>query len=202
MKHLILRDVAQPGAVAPHAGAWIETCSWPACAPHAGTSHPTRVRGLKLLVGLAGGCVRKVAPHAGAWIETTPLKSLAFSQCMSHPTRVRGLKPDRARPLRHPGQVAPHAGAWIETAWPPKKGPLRGRSHPTRVRGLKQVLDVDATLPVGSHPTRVRGLKQHSIYGFRSGRDVAPHAGAWIETPLLPLPVEGPASRTPRGCVD
>ena len=55
-------------------------------------SHPTRVRGLKLL------CVRKrittlsVAPHAGAWIETN--RAIACQSRM---------------------MVAPHAGAWIET---------------------------------------------------------------------------------------
>ena len=47
LKHLVLRDVSQPGAVAPHAGAWIET-----------------------VPALAFEGAPRVAPHAGAWIET------------------------------------------------------------------------------------------------------------------------------------
>ena len=33
-------------------------------------SHPTWVRGLKLVVFLGGGRLRQVAPYVGAWIET------------------------------------------------------------------------------------------------------------------------------------
>ena len=56
-------------------------------------SHPTRVRGLKL-VRILGICLFPgVAPHAGAWIETA-------------------LVPDEEVILE---AVAPHAGAWIET---------------------------------------------------------------------------------------
>ena len=79
--------------VAPHAGAWIETCLSgylslrPNVAPHAGAwietwvnpalgvnveSRPTRARGLKLLSTYAVPGTTPVAPHAGAWIETTP----------------------------------------------------------------------------------------------------------------------------------
>ncbi len=55
-------------AVAPHAGAWIETsrhgrAGASRVAPHAGAWIETRVVG-----SLA---VSHVAPHAGAWIETT-----------------------------------------------------------------------------------------------------------------------------------
>jgi len=56
-------------------------------------SHPTRVRGLKLL-------------GFGRIME--PIKS--------HPTRVRGLKHPRKEHYQSPNYVAPHAGAWIETA--------------------------------------------------------------------------------------
>jgi len=76
--------------VAPHAGAWIETC--------AETNKKNKTN---------------VAPHAGAWIETEILVTVAW-QLKSHPMRVRGLK------LLKTGLfsnliVAPHAGAWIET---------------------------------------------------------------------------------------
>ena len=55
--------------VAPHAGAWIETCSafempdWSPVAPHAGAWIET---------AMATPPLRRcrVAPHAGAWIET------------------------------------------------------------------------------------------------------------------------------------
>ena len=33
-----------------------------------------------------------------------------------------------------------------------------------------------------SHPTRVRGLKPPLYYTHKSSNQVAPHAGAWIET--------------------
>ena len=76
--------------VAPHTGAWIETRLLPylGClhqvAPHTGawietaqrrliririSSHPTRVRGLKLQAR-HDTYLKSVAPHTGAWIET------------------------------------------------------------------------------------------------------------------------------------
>ena len=55
-------------AVAPHAGAWIET-------HHA----PQRAQG------------KQVAPHAGAWIETMP-KSLLVNLTRSPLMQGRGLK--------------------------------------------------------------------------------------------------------------
>ena len=36
-----------------------------------------------------------------------------------------------------------------------------------------------------SHPTRVRGLKQNETARRQQEPDVAPHAGAWIETALI-----------------
>jgi len=55
-------------------------------------SHPSRVRGLKLLSLCAKYLLGIVAPLAGAWIET-----------------------QAGRTLGHLGRVAPLAGAWIET---------------------------------------------------------------------------------------
>ena len=80
-------------AVAPHAGAWIETASHKPLpfrgrvAPHAGAWIETNLDASFEPVTF------NVAPHAGAWIETG-------SQTGDSPT----------------GIVAPHAGAWIETA--------------------------------------------------------------------------------------
>ena len=77
--------------------------------------------------------------------------------------------------------VAPHAGAWIETDLP-YCAINCSRSHPTRVRGLKPERLKKNYEEAQSHPTRVRGLKQ-LIESRPSGQqEVAPHAGAWIET--------------------
>ena len=78
-------------AVAPHAGAWIET-------------------GLTIIPAK----LFLVAPHAGAWIETRRGQILGIRQG-SRLMRARGLKPwdDEKQELGH--WVAPHAGAWIET---------------------------------------------------------------------------------------
>ena len=79
-------------AVAPHAGAWIET-------PHvcpSGTGHI-------------------VAPHAGAWIETHDMDNKQTNRKKSRPVRARGLKPSEADSIPCLRLVAPRAGAWIET---------------------------------------------------------------------------------------
>ena len=76
-------------------------------------SHPTWVRGLKLLVHRYNRKPHYVAPYVGAWIETISFIWL-FEDNMSHPTWVRGLKlQDSCRTI----------------------SPLS--SHPTWVRGLK-----------------------------------------------------------------
>ena len=121
--------------VAPHAGAWIETCNsctfcvWLRVAPHAGAW-------IETVPGVAAAPVELVAPHAGAWIETCSTRLWILSGAKSHPTRVRGLK-QRSRAATD--------------------GPRR--SHPTRVRGLKLVTGPFMVQAQPSHPTRVRGLK-------------------------------------------
>ena len=54
--------------VAPYAGAWIEI---PVHKPDhlQGSSHPTRVRGLKSVDRERNEWQQRVAPYAGAWIE-------------------------------------------------------------------------------------------------------------------------------------
>ena len=79
-------------AVAPHAGAWIETISLKYILRF-GESHPMRVRGLKQ--------------------ENYPLYQ---NQTKSHPMRVRGLKRSTLIAYFPIPLVAPHAGAWIETS--------------------------------------------------------------------------------------
>ena len=78
-------------SVAPYVGAWIETSKEPFERMNA-TSHPTWVRGLKLIQILLNWVIMIVAPYVGAWIET-----------------VIGHKTDTS------SWVAPYVGAWIET---------------------------------------------------------------------------------------
>ncbi len=56
------------------------------------------------------------------------------------------------------------------------------RSHPVRVRGLKQKYYWLSHISHKSHPVRVRGLKHNDIPSCTQLFQVAPRAGAWIET--------------------
>ena len=172
--------------VAPRAGAWIETPSQ--ANPHSHReSPPARGRGLKLRVVVGDALLAGVAPRAGAWIETGATG------------RVENL----------PG-VAPRAGAWIETTRASASYRKSVRSPPARGRGLKHdgVLHADRTHE--SPPARGRGLKHPGDYRSRrhpdrrsppargrglkrlvvdpvaSDVEVAPRAGAWIETSARP----------------
>ena len=98
--------------VAPYVGAWIETgerCRVGGME----RSHPTWVRGLKLVFVPDALQEREVAPYVGAWIETVFTSAKHFL-IESHPTWVRGLKLDIYD--RNTGNTT---------------------SHPTWVRGLK-----------------------------------------------------------------
>ena len=55
-------------------------------------------------------------------------------------------------------------------------------SHPVRVRGLKLVVTSGEGLDVVSHPVRVRGLKRNYYREKVVTGNVAPRAGAWVET--------------------
>ena len=55
-------------------------------------------------------------------------------------------------------------------------------SPPARGRGLKLLLFVDESTWGGSPPARGRGLKLESRLEFSTLAEVAPRAGAWIET--------------------
>ena len=99
-----------------------------------------------------------VAPLAGAWIETMEI-ALKYFKII----------------------VAPLAGAWIETLCQISFNNLFW-SHPSRVRGLKHLKNESITRCLLSHPSRVRGLKPAAAVNAPHRRDVAPLAGAWIET--------------------
>ena len=141
-------------------------------------SHPSRVRGLKLLV-----------------------LNLTMRGFMSHPSRVRGLKLYITKRNHYVNCVAPLAGAWIETDSLVQEL-VQVQSHPSRVRGLKQVQSSATHHPMRSHPSRVRGLKHRYNREFKDCLLVAPLAGAWIETMRRPGNGSARRSRTPRGCVD
>ena len=87
---LIIHPNATKAIVAPHAGAWIETCGIKpsltnfVVAPHAGAWIETFINDDKLYLSL-------VAPHAGAWIETI-WRATSRRSLTSRPTRARGLK--------------------------------------------------------------------------------------------------------------
>ena len=72
-------------------GAWIETQS-ERLSKRLTKSHPTWVRGLKLLTIIRLTILTLVAPYVGAWIETTASAATI-----------------------NPVNVAPYVGAWIET---------------------------------------------------------------------------------------
>ena len=78
-------------SVAPFTGAWIETIHKIQLHHKRRMSHPSRVRGLKLLF-LLSWHKALVAPFTGAWIETW--KRLDYAEVK---------------------RVAPFTGAWIET---------------------------------------------------------------------------------------
>ena len=55
-------------------------------------------------------------------------------------------------------------------------------SLPMRERGLKLYSIIIFNFLLVSLPMRERGLKLYLTNKFVIGKDVAPHAGAWIET--------------------
>ena len=112
-----------------------------------------------------------VAPPAGAWIETTKSERILVTEV----------------------EVAPPAGAWIETEIG-EAIDVAVRSRPLRARGLKLSIHQLFYRVRMSRPLRARGLKLPSIGDAEQVRvccvvlhplEVAPPAGAWIETPGL-----------------
>ena len=101
-------------AVAPRAGAWIETRMIEARTKDRRTSRPARARGLKLLEHGRNLRIENVAPRAGAWIETLPL--IIYRRLPNVAPRAGAwIETSRTRWAVLPPDVAPRAGAWIET---------------------------------------------------------------------------------------
>ena len=122
------------------------------------TSHPTRVRGLKLRLLVIKIGMMKSHPTRVRGLKLG-MNAQKWKLIKSHPTRVRGLKLQGHGPQSVRFLVAPHAGAWIETDFFQNLFRVGLRSHPTQVRGLKLIEISKENVPQGSHPTRVRGLK-------------------------------------------
>ena len=76
--------------VAPLVGAWIETQEGRQMIADLSKSHPSWVRGLKLITILSDNKLH-VAPLVGAWIETIHTTMIEI-MIWSHPSWVRGLK--------------------------------------------------------------------------------------------------------------
>ena len=107
--------------VAPLVGAWIETRTVVSCVIVC-QSHPSWVRGLKLIV-VDFDFLVDVAPLVGAWIETLLAQAAVVALV-----------------------VAPLVGAWIET-YNKVCYYIYLQSHPSWVRGLKlELLSTRATV--------------------------------------------------------
>ena len=141
-----------------------------------------RVRGLKLM-RLRIFLLILVAPRAGAWIETSTLGLGLDSEAVA-PRAGAWIETKVKHKKLNDRLVAPRAGAWIETRMTITQPTNWSRSHPVRVRGLKLAANFADTERGWSHPVRVRGLKPLHTPCNLSETEVAPRAGAWIETKI------------------
>ena len=123
----------------------------------------------------------RVAPHAGAWIETHHLQTQVIAQRGSPLTQGRGLKLKcwyrgshflsspltQGRGLKPLSCIVDYISNW---------SPL------TQGRGLKHGGFRNCGCMGWSPLTQGRGLKLMLPHRLSGRRQVAPHAGAWIET--------------------
>ena len=127
-------------------------------------SHPTWVRGLKLLYHVIEQSNAHVAPYVGAWIETDGIYTVHRSAEVA-PYVGAWIETDGIYTVHRSAEVAPYVGAWIETI-PIQVRSYRKQSHPTWVRGLKPAYELQSVLSRWSHPTWVRGLKRGLVRGL------------------------------------
>ena len=146
--------------VAPRAGAWIETAK-----------------------GTDMGRYRCVAPRAGAWIETASIGASRRRKRSSLPARGRGSKPSRQAHAHRAGVSLPARGRGSkptlseQTAAPPGSRSPRGGVD-RNSQSLAGFSHTEMSLPA-----RGRGSKHRAVDAGEPAVDVAPRAGAWIETP-------------------
>ena len=116
---------------------------------------------------------------------------------ISHPLRVRELKPLPFKMILN-FMIAPLAGAWIETIQTKLVADTKDRTPCGCVNWNFDEKPSEAIRK--SHPLRVRELKR--VFGSGAyEEDIAPLAGAWIET-LLVCGQGIWIHRTPCGCVN
>ena len=196
-------DGAQRRAVAPRAGAWIET-SLDTATMHASAASPlAQGRGSKHAMAAINRTARSVAPRAGAWIETSsglrmasqpdvaPRAGAWIETCNAGRRRDSALgRPSRRGVDRNvidvridatTDAVAPRAGAWIET---PSVGTstMQSASPLAQGRGSKPRLPRPIAQMRRSPLAQGRGSKHPTAAPMSDAGTVAPRAGAWIET--------------------
>ena len=198
--------------VAPLAGAWIETRLGSTLhgpsgrrPPRGGVDRNTCTSVIVIVIG-------PVAPLAGAWIETHRQGSSSSLGSKSPPSRGRGSKPRRRVQDGCDGRRPPRGGvdrneARLNPAWAKRPSP------PSRGRGSKHLHVGDRDRHRTCRPPRGGVDRNASAGQFKfAGIEVAPLAGAWIETarssrgssrawvaPLAGAWIEtSPAQRAPR----
>ncbi len=193
--------------VAPHTGAWIETPIGTRLSSHqkspltqgrgskpfsasrtsrGATSPLTQGRGSKHLIKCCVGAHGQVAPHTGAWIETMhgSRRGHRVTRRPSHRGVDRNNRMNSSvnnsfsRPSHRGVDRNVHIGLTD----------LQAESRPSH-RGVdrnnKLIKPIER---LGASPlTQGRGSKQHATGRFGPVWTVAPHTGAWIETPYWKL---------------
>ena len=107
-------DIFELKTVAPLVGAWIETLR-SAIALQKYKSHPSWVRGLKLILIVLLPFKVLVAPLVGAWIETV-LKATEINFNDVAPLVGAWIETLTNASTQRAEMVAPLVGAWIETS--------------------------------------------------------------------------------------
>ncbi len=180
-KHAPPQPLRTANRVAPHAGAWIETCAWRRLRLNRWRRTPRGCVDRNLKPSGVSLVPSSVAPHAGAWIETHhqtvtrwPVRRRTPRGCVDRnfPFADFECLDDRRTPR----------GCVDRNSSMTRGRKAKPTSHPTRVRGSKRKLRVATRLGQTSHPTRVRGSKPCRLWLPLPTWPVAPHAGAWIET--------------------
>ena len=169
--------VTAMAAVAPRAGAWIETVG-------------SRRR---------PSAITTVAPRAGAWIETAMPRRARRSQ---HGRPPRGGVDRNIRRLSAPmpaSHVAPRAGAWIETSSAcVGRASARGVA-PRAGAWIETPADRDGRRDSRVAPRAGAWIETTARLRRLRRRRVAPRAGAWIETQPSAARDAGCASPPARG---
>ena len=153
------RSLTRVACVAPRAGAWIETCSSSSPKPSSTRSPPVRGRGSKRFLLRVDNRGLRRPPCGGV-------------------DRNRFQGGDHA-----PALVAPRAGAWIETFSAISLSPISSGRPPCGGVDRNRTAQVGMVDAVRRPPC---GGVDRNLFpgGLEAWLQVAPRAGAWIETLL------------------